>query len=113
MTQQNELPNQPILFSPLGKRMLQSAGLALIVIILFLFSAGDEPSLNWPKLWIVKLLLMVLLANTLGGVFYYFMDQLHEQGSWVKVLAVTMNLIGYIVVVWLGTFLGSNGAMWN
>ncbi|MBW3546507.1 MAG: potassium transporter KefB [Bacteroidetes bacterium] len=113
MTQQNKLQNQPIHAASMGKRMLQGAGIALILILMFLFSVGGEPDPSWSKFWIIKPLLMVPLAGALGGVFYYFMDYLRSQGGWVKIMAIIMSLIGYVVLVWIGTVLGLNGTMWD
>jgi hypothetical protein len=112
MTQRNELQNQPIHAASAGKRMLQGAGIALILIIVFLLSAG-EPDPSWPKLWMIKPLIIVPLAGALGGVFYYNMDPLRSQGGWRTALAYILSLVVYIVVLWLGTVLGLNGTMWD
>ncbi len=61
MTQQNELTNPTIHRAALGKRMLQGAAIAFVLISLFLLSAG-EPDPAWPKLWMLKPLLMVPAA---------------------------------------------------
>jgi hypothetical protein len=112
MTQRNELQNQPIHAASVGKRMLQGAGIALILIIVFLLSDG-EPDPSWPKLWMIKPLIMVPLAGALGGVFYYNMDHLRDQGGWRKTLAILLSLIVYIIVLWLGIVLGLNGTWWD
>lgn len=112
MTRRNELPNQQIHAASVGKRMLQGAGIALTLIIFFLLGAG-EPNPDWPKLWMIKPLIMVPLAGALGGVFYYNMDHLRYLGGWRKALAYALSLIVYIVVLWLGTVLGLNGTMWD
>lgn len=112
MMQRNELQTQPIHAASLGKRMLQGAGIALILILLFLLGAG-EPNPDWGKLWMVKPLLVVPLAGALGGGFYYFMDNLRYQGGWKKVLAILLSLIVYVIVLWLGTVLGLDGTWWD
>jgi hypothetical protein len=112
MMQRNNLTTQPIHSAPLGKRMLLGAGIALILITLFLLGAG-EPNPAWGKLWMIKPLIIVPLAGAMGGVFYYFMDHLRYQGGWKNALAYVLSLIGYIIVLWLGTVLGLNGTMWN
>jgi hypothetical protein len=112
MTQRNELQNQPIHPVSLGKRMLQGAGIGLILIIFFLLGAG-EPDPEWPKLWMIKPLLMVPAAGALGGIFYYNMDHLRCQGGWREALAYVLSLIVYLIVLWLGTVLGLNGTMWD
>jgi len=112
MTQQNNVTTRPIHPASLGKRMLQGAGIALILISLFLLSGG-EPKPEWGKLWMVKPLIMVPVAGALGGIFYYLMDYLRYQGGWKKILAIILSLIGYIFVLWLGTVLGLNGTWWD
>ena len=112
MTQGNESPHQPIHAASVGKRMLQGAGLAFILILAFLVSAG-APDPGWPRLWMVKPLLIVPLAGALGGLFYYNMDHLRFQGGRRKALAALLSLVVYLLVVWLGTVLGLNGTMWD
>ena len=92
--------------------MLLGAGIALILITVFLLSAGDsDPS--WPKLWMIRPLIIVPLAGALGGVFYYFMDHLRYRGGWRKALAIILSLVVYIIGLWLGTILGLDGTMWD
>lgn len=112
MTQGNELQNHPIHPASVGKRMLQGAGIALILISVFLLSAG-EPDPSWPNLWMMKPLIIVPLAGAVGGVFYYNMDDLRYQGGWRTALAIILSLIVYIIVLWLGTVLGLNGTWWD
>ncbi len=112
ITRQNKLTTQPIHSKPLGKRMLQGAGIAFILISIFLSTAG-EPNPDLSKLWFIRPLLVVPLAGALGGVYYYFMDHLRYQGGWIKILAILISLLGYLVMLWLGTVLGLDGTMWN
>lgn len=112
MTQRINLPTQPIHSASLGKCMLLGAGNALILIILFLLSAGNANP-NWSKLWMIKPLIIVPLAGASGGAFYYFMDGLSSPGGWRKVLANIMSLIAYLIVLWLGSVLGLKGTYWN
>lgn len=111
MPQQREL--QRLLHpTSLGKRALQGAGIAFVLIAVFLLKA-DEPDPAWHKLWMLRPLLVVSAAGAAGGVFYYFMDYLRYQKGWKKVLANVASLIVYIVGLWLGTILGLDGTMWN
>lgn len=112
MTSKNALPTRSVHSASLMKRMLQGAGIALVLIILFLLSA-DEPDPSWPKLWFIKPMIIVPIAGATGGVLYYFMDHLRAKGAWQKILAIVLSLIGYIIALWLGTVLGLNGTMWN
>lgn len=112
MQKQNDLSTQPIHPAPVSKRMLQGAGIAFVLIALFLYGTG-EPNPAWPKFWMVKPLLIVPVAGAMGGVFYYFMDHLRFQGGWIRALAYILSLVGYLMAIWLGTVLGLNGTMWN
>lgn len=112
MKEVNHLTTLPVHRASAGKRMLQGAAIALSVISLFLLGAG-EPNPEWPKLWMVKPLVIVPVAGALGGVFYYFMDHLRYQGGWKGVLAFALSLAGYSVALWLGTVLGLHGTMWD
>lgn len=109
MNSPNHLPIHP---ASAGKRILQGAAIAFILIAVFLFSAG-EPDPNWPKLWMMKPLIVVPLAGALGGLFYYNMDHLRNQGGFRRVLAAIISILVYMVVLWLGTVIGLNGTMWN
>lgn len=112
MTKRSELQNKPIHPASVSRRMLQGAGIGLILISFFLSGAG-EPDPDWPKLWIIKPLLMVPAAGALGGLFYYNMDHLRSQGGWREALAYMLSFIVLIIVLWLGTVLGLNGTMWD
>lgn len=94
------------------KRMLQGGGIALILITLFL-AGVDEPNPEWPKFWMIRPLVVVPIAGAMGGVFYYFMDFMRNQGLWSKILANLISLLAYLVAVWMGTVLGLDGTLWN
>jgi hypothetical protein len=112
MTHTNNLTTKPIHPTSLVKLMLLGAAFALIVITIFLLGVKD-PNPAWGKLWMVKPLIMVPLAGAMGGLFYYFMGMVLNQGGWKKVLAIVLGLIGYIIALWLGTVLGLNGTLWD
>lgn len=112
MTSKPDLTKQPIHAASLTKRMWQGAAIALILIILFLAGAG-EPDPKWPKLWMIRPLVIVPLAGAMGGVIYYYLDHLRYRGGWRKALATILSLIGYLIVLWLGTVLGLDGTMWD
>jgi hypothetical protein len=112
MTQRTNL-TIPILHpASVGKRMVQGAGIALILITLFLLPVS-EPNPAWGKLWMIKPLLIVPVAGAIGGIIYYLLDHLRYQGGWKKAMAYPLSLIGYIIVVWLGTVLGLDGTLWD
>lgn len=103
---------KPFHRASLGKRMLQGGGIAFVLISLFLFSAGNANP-DWPKLWMLKPLMITPIAGAMGGAFYYLMDHLRYRGGWKTVLAFLGSLLGYLVALWLGTVLGLNGTYWN
>lgn len=112
MTQKDNLPAPTIHWASLGKRMLQGAAIALFLISFFLLRVRD-PYPAWPRLWMIKPLLIVPCAGATGGVFYFFMDHLRYQGGWKNMAAILLSIFGYIVALWLGTVLGLNGTLWN
>ena len=75
MTQSIKLKNQPVHLVLDGKQMLQGTAIGLILVTFYLVGVG-EPEPAWPKFWIVKFLLMVLVAGGLGGIFYFDIDHL-------------------------------------
>ena len=103
---------KPIHQAPVGRRMLTGAAIALILIIAFLFGA-DTPDPYWPKLWIIKPLIIVPAAGAMGGLFYHLMDSLRYQGGWKRILANILSLLVYIIALWMGTVLGLNGTYWD
>lgn len=111
MHHQNEL-RQAVHTASWGKRALQGAGIAFVLIVLFLLTAG-EPNPDWPKFWMIRPLLIVPAAGAIGGLFYYLMDNLRYQGGWKKILANIASLLVYLTGLWLGTVLGLDGTMWN
>ncbi|WP_439882030.1 potassium transporter KefB [Pontibacter sp. MBLB2868] len=111
MTQKNDIQNHPIHTASVGKRMLQGATIGLALIFFFLFGAESDPS--WPKLWMVKPLLLVPAASALGGLFYYNMDHLRSLGGWRAAVANILSVLVFILVLWLGIVLGLNGTMWD
>lgn len=96
----------------LTKRALQGAGIALVLIALFLISAG-QGNPEWPKYWQVRPLLVVPLAGAVGGMIYYYFDYLRIEGGWKRFGADVMSLLIYFIGLWLGFVLGLDGTMWN
>lgn len=112
MTQGRNLITRPINQALLIKRMLLGAGIALVLISVFLLQAG-APDPDWGKLWMIRPLIIVPLAGAAGGAFYYFMNPLRYQGGWKRIVANILSLIVYIIGLWLGTILGLDGTWWN
>ena len=112
MTHKSHSTTSSLHSASLSKRMLQGAGIALILITIFLLTAGKgDPA--WPKFWMLRPLIIVPLAGACGGGFYYFMDHLRHHGGWRKALAIILSLIVYLFALWLGTVLGLDGTYWD
>jgi hypothetical protein len=101
--------NQPL---TMAKPVLIGAAIGLILISLFLISAG-KPDHSWPMFWRLRPLIIVPLAGAMGGVFYYFMDYLGCQGKMNKTVGVVLSLIVFIIGLWLGGVLGLAGTYWH
>ena len=95
----------------LGKRMLQGAAIALVLISLFVIPVEGRP--EWGRFWMIRPLMIVPVAGALGGVFYYFMDEFRTQGAGLKLFVNFLSLLVYIIGLWLGTVLGLDGTLWN
>lgn len=92
----------------LGQRVLQGAGIAFALIVVFLL-IGGETNPNAPKMWWLLVIFMVPLAGGIGGIFYYLMDHLRYRGGWKKHLANSASLLVYIFMLLVGFVLGMNG----
>jgi hypothetical protein len=112
MTHVNNLTTQPNQSSSLIKPILIGAGIALIVISIFLMGV-KHPHPAWGKLWMIKPLIITPLAGASGGVFYYLLKPLRLQGGWKMILGYAISFIGFIIALWLGIVLGLNGTLWN
>ncbi len=103
---------KPIQKGSTTKRMILGGAIALILIIVFL-SGVKNPDPAWGKYWMIKPLLVVPTAGVMGGLFYNLMNPLRYQGGWMTILATFISIIGYVVILWIGTVLGLNGTLWN
>ena len=111
MAQTNNFTTQQIDRGSLVKRMLVGAVIALVLIAIFL--AGAESNPEWGKFWMIRPLIIVPLAGAMGGLCYHFMDHVRQQLGWNKTLVIIVNVIGYIIGLWLGTVLGLDGTLWD
>ena len=94
----------------LSKRMLIGAGIGLLLICLFLSSAG-HPSPFWPKLWILRPLIIVPFAGAMGGLCNYYLVYFHNQMG--VTVAMILSVVIFIIGLWLGIVLGLDGTYWN
>jgi ABC-type transport system involved in cytochrome c biogenesis permease subunit len=112
MTQPNTVVNKPSQSSSLTRRKFIGAGIALVLIILFL-SGVKQPNPAWGKLWMIKPLLVVTLAGALGGLYTYYLQTLLGANGQRRILIAVLSILGFIVAIWLGSVLGLNGTLWN
>lgn len=112
MAEKDILEKEIIHRGTLTKRMLQGGAIALVLISIFLYSAGEGKP-EWGRFWMIRPLIIVPVSGAMGGVFYYFMDHLRSKGGWKTVLAYIISFVGYIIALWMGTVLGLNGTLWN
>lgn len=104
---ENSNPTTPAQ-ATLRNRMLLGGGVALAVILFFVIGAGKGHS-EWGRYWMVKPLILTPLIGAIAGAITYKMEQL----GWNKTLTIILNIIGYLVALWIGIVLGLNGTMWN
>jgi hypothetical protein len=93
-------------------RLLVGGGIALILITVFLLGA-PAPNPAWPKLWMLRPLIIVPLAGATGGAVYHLLDHMRAKGGWSKVLTVILALIIYLIGLWMGMVLGLDGTWWD
>ena len=110
MTEQNKIQHSLNNHS-LGKRALQGAGIAAVLVILFLaiiFSVGGV--LNgknfWQSIWEFFPLVTATVGGALGGVIYYLVVKAWYPGGWKKILATVVCILVYVLLVWLSLIAG-------
>lgn len=104
---ENSNPTNPVQ-SKLSSRTLLGGGVALAAILFFVIGAGKGRP-EWGQYWMVKPLILTPLIGTIAGAITHKMEQL----GWNKILTAILNVIGYLVALWIGIVLGLNGTMWN
>lgn len=111
MSKQNE--QQPAIHrTSMLKLALLGAGIALVLIGVFL-SGVNNPKPEWHPLWMLKPLFIVPLAGATGGVCYYYIDYWWNKGGWSRIVTVIIGLIVYVIGLWFGTVIGLNGTLWD
>ncbi|MCW3103268.1 MAG: potassium transporter KefB [Bacteroidetes bacterium] len=107
------LTTQPAHKGSLAKPMAIGAGIAFILITLFLFPVFGLPHPEWSKLWMIRPLIVVPLAGATGGLFYHLLENLRYRGGSKRVLANVLSLVIYVFGLWIGTVLGLAGTLWH
>ena len=106
------LLQKPINPQPLFLRALLGASIGLVLISVFLITAGEGDP-EWHKLWMLRPLIIVPLAGAAGGVFHFFMNYFGSQLGWNKIIIAFVSLIVFIVGLWMGIVLGLDGTYWD
>lgn len=96
----------------IAKRMLVGAAIALVIISVFLYGV-DNVKPEWGKLWMLRPLIVVPLAGSMGGLFYHMMDILRVRGGWNTIFANIISFVVFIIALWMGTVLGLVGTLWD
>ena len=112
MLQKENTGNRKMLAASLVQRMMQGAVVGLLVILVFLFSAG-RPDPGWPRYWMAKPLLVVPVAGAMAGLYYYLMGTFRARGGWVGASALIISILGVLVALWLGIVVGLDGTYWD
>ena len=111
MTWQTEL--QQLLFSKtLIKRALQGAGIAFVLISIFILGtlAADAKAGTWLLIPIAA----VTVGGALGGAFYCMMDLFRHEGGWKKFLVDVISFLVYFLGLYLSLILALNAmGLWN
>lgn len=93
-------------------RMLVGAAIGLLLISLFLISAGDaNPA--WPRFWMIRPLIIVPLAGAMGGLCNYYIVHYFNKAGLNRTIAIILSVIVFVIGLWLGTVLGLDGTYWD
>ncbi len=96
----------------LMKRMSVGAGIGLLLISFFLFTAG-EPNPAWPRFWRIQPLIIVPLAGAMGGLCNYCLVHYHNLLRLNKTFAIILSVLVFVIGLWLGIILGLDGTYWD
>lgn len=110
MTTQNEFQHTVPGKSP-GTRALQGAGLAFILVAIFLtviFPIGGVLAGKgfWQGAWQFFPLLTTSIGGAFGGLFYFVMVDTWHPVGWKKVMVTVICVLAYAVALWLSLVAG-------
>ena len=111
MTQENEMQTKSIQSVSVLTPVLVGAGIALLMISLFVFRV-KSPDPTWGEYWMIRPLIVTLLAGACAGVFYAFMNYQIE-GGFNRTIGIIISLVAFLIALWLGIVLGLDGTLWN
>ena len=92
--------------------MLIGAAIGLVVISIFVFPI-KHPNPDWGKLWMIRPLLVVPFAGAMGGLFYHLTARFRNLGGWKMILTYVINVLVFLIGLWMGIVLGLAGTLWN
>jgi len=111
MTWQNEI--QQLLFSKtLFKRALQGAGIAFVLISIFILGtlAADAKSGSW----VLIPMSAVTVGGAFGGVFYCIMELFRYKSGWKKIAVNIISVLVYFLTLYFSLILALNAmGLWN
>ena len=73
----------------------------------------NNPHPDWPTYWKVRPIVVVTIAGAVGGAFADFLHLLRRQGGYLKLLGIVFSILGFIVILWLGSVFGLAGTLWD
>ena len=110
MTQAENPTERPLVTPALGRRILIGAGIGLVMISVFVISAGKgDPA--WGEYWRIKPLLLTPFLGGMVGLCYDMTEPLRRLSGWQGKLFLVLSLLGYCVGLWISLVLGLNGTM--
>ena len=112
MTRTENSTTQPIHPASLTEKMLVGAASGLLLISLFIMSAG-KPDPGWGRYWMIRPLIIVPLAGAMGGLCNYFIFHFHRRFGVNKTVAALISVVVIVIGLWMGVVLGLHGTMWD
>lgn len=94
------------------KRVLLGAVIGLALISFFLLNVRN-PDPSWPKLWMLRPLIIVPVAVAGAGLFFHFLDKYRYEHGWNKTFITVLGIIGHIIALWMGMIVGLDGTLWD
>ena len=95
----------------LSKRALQGAGIAAVLVSVFLsiifpISGVLNGKNFWQSIWQFFPLVTATVGGALGGIIYYLVVKKWYSDRWKKILAAIVCLLMYVLLVWLSLIAG-------
>jgi heme/copper-type cytochrome/quinol oxidase subunit 4 len=112
MTSSSKISNTQKSQHSAGKRMLLGAAIGLVLIQFFLITAGDGKP-GWPRFWMIRPLIIVPMAGAVGGLFFYYMQQLNKRRGFNVVFTNAVGILVFVIGLWMGLVLGLDGTYWD